>query len=76
MGRYMTELGMTPAPASRVRRRTRACSCPAIEFRTIYEAKRPGGRSREAGARLGSRSPGGRWAIESDRDGCLAARRT
>ena len=34
MGRYMTELGMTPASRSRVK----AEDVPTIEFRTIYEA--------------------------------------
>ena len=38
MGRYMTELGMTPASRSRVVQDPRM-QLPKIEFNTIYEAK-------------------------------------
>ena len=39
MGRYMTELGMTPASRSRVTPDPRMQLPQTIEFRTIYEAK-------------------------------------
>jgi hypothetical protein len=39
MGRYMTELGMTPASRSRVAPDLRTQLPQSIEFRTIYEAK-------------------------------------
>jgi P27 family predicted phage terminase small subunit len=39
MGRYMTELGMTPAARSRVAAEDPRMQLPTIEFRTIYEAK-------------------------------------
>jgi P27 family predicted phage terminase small subunit len=38
MGRYMTELGMTPASRSRVAAADPRMQVPTIEFRTIYEA--------------------------------------
>ena len=39
MGRYMAELGMTPAARSRVSTEDPRMQVPTIEFRTIYEAK-------------------------------------
>jgi hypothetical protein len=39
MGRYMTELGMTPASRSRVAAEDPRMVLPTIEFHTIYEAK-------------------------------------
>jgi P27 family predicted phage terminase small subunit len=39
MGRYMTELGMTPAARSRVAAEDPRMVLPTIEFHTIYEAR-------------------------------------
>ena len=39
MGRYMTELGMTPASRSRVGVEDPRMAVQSIEFRTIYEAE-------------------------------------
>jgi P27 family predicted phage terminase small subunit len=39
MGRYMTELGMTPAARSRVAAMDPRMQLQSIEFRTVYESK-------------------------------------
>ena len=87
MGRYMTELGMTPASRSRVARTTRACRCRTIDLPHDLrgEARGRASRRRSTPSRAGwsdGNEParcwqdGARRSLRRPRSGCRAARRT